>query len=259
MDVFNFSRPKFVDMRFGSRFYGAIAILAFAVCGEHKTIFAAPVTFHFEAEVASVSSSMGGISLPFTIVPGDTIATTFTFEPSSGGPAYAQSSQLRFNIGGHELSIAGFVINVGNDAVPNAVPLTGEIADPSSIFFPDQGPGSSDGIGLGCINGGAFFCGSVPLHSQVAYVPVIAFLGEDSIINSTDLTDDVHVWNAFTFREMALSFIDNDTQGEVYIGAYIGSVQAVPEPATSYLLVSGSFFVAAAFSATIARRRDLVT
>jgi hypothetical protein len=218
-----------------------------------QCIIAAPVTFRFEAEVASVSPSKGGVALPFTIAPGDTIATTFAFEPTSGGSRYDQLGELRFDIADQQLSISGFTISVGNDALPNAVPLRGEIADPTIIFLSDQGPGSSDGIGLRCLNGSAFLCGSLPVHPEIKYVPAIAFLGEDSSINSTELTDEVSVWNAFTFREMSLLFIDNDAHGEVYIGLYIGSVYAVPEPATSFLLVSGILFLATVSSARIRR------
>jgi hypothetical protein len=60
-------------------------------------------------------------------------------------------------------------------------------------------------------------------------------MNEDGLLDSSDLTADLAMWNTFSFREMSLLFVDAVTSGEVYIGAYVGAVQLIPEPYTLYL------------------------
>ncbi len=197
---------------------------------------AAQVTLAFEAQIASILSSKGGTNLPFNASVGDTLAATFTFDPASGGPLYPQPGTMQFVLGGETLKIAGFQIAVRNDYSPNQIPLTGSIADPANTPIVDQGPGISDHISLTCLTQGVFNCGTIPSHSELAYRPTVVLAGLADILSSQDLTANVAAWNSFTFREMSLSFVDLDTNGETYLGAYIGPLHAIPEPGTQFMV-----------------------
>lgn len=215
---------------------------------------AAQVTFAFDAHVASVGSVRGGADLPFSVSTDDTLTATFTFEPSTGGPLYPQLGVLQFVLGGETLELSGYEIGVFNDNFPIAVPRTGDIAEPGKFRFGDQGPGSSDNISLSCLRTPAVFtCGTVPAHNRLAYRPSILLAGSDDLLSSTDLTATVAIWNSFTFREMSLYFIDTNTGGETFIGAYIGPLRAIPEPNTQVTMVLGA--IGASLSRLCYRRR----
>jgi hypothetical protein len=199
------------------------------LCAPRAFLHAAPVTFRFDATVAT------GANLPFIVAPGDTITTTFTFQPGSSGPIYSQSNVIRFGVAGTILDLPEFQIRVANDE-RRWIDHPGRIADPNNtpdVDFNEIG----DNIGASCLDGGPLFCGAVPGHSNFVFRPVLVFANENGLLSSNELLADPNVWNAFSLREMFLMFKNVDTGSTTYVGAYIGQIEQIPEPSTLRLLL----------------------
>ena len=205
------------------------------VCAMRTAVVAAPVTFEFTAEVASAFPTNGGTWVPYSVSPGDLIRGSFTFEPAVSGPVYPQSGEMRFELAGNVLETSGFELSVENDEL-RAIDLSGRIADPNNtpdIDFNETG----DNIIATCQSSSALFCGTDAAHSDLVFRPLAVLSGQDSLLSSDDLVADLSLWNAFPLREMSLLFRDTNTQQDIYyIGAYVGRIRAVPEPAAARLL-----------------------
>ncbi len=222
-----------------------LAVLSVAfLLGAQTTLQAAPVTFAFEAEVASVIDSGGGAGLPFTVAVGDALFSSFELDSFSGGPGYAQTGALSFEIAGNEFSLEGFLVTVENDHVPDAVPLRGSIADPLNTPIVDQGPGVSDRLSLSCDSPFSLTCALLNGSGNIEFSPQIALFGDQTLIDSTELFTDPAIWNMFSFREMSLLFRNGTTEGTTRIGVYIGPLSFVPEPTSSCLTVSFAVLLA---------------
>jgi hypothetical protein len=102
----------------GARMFAVrISVLFIGIVGaSHLILEAAPVTFEFDATVASPNVGTGNTNLRFTISPGDPIVGSISFEPEGDGPLFPQSGKMRFEIGGASLEVSGFQIIVENDA-----------------------------------------------------------------------------------------------------------------------------------------------
>jgi hypothetical protein len=218
------------------------AMLLSHLCASRGILHAAPVTFRFEADVASVNPIGNGANLPFNLSAGDPIVASFTFEPSIGGPHFPQSGGLRFELAGQHVSTSTYTISVHDESVPNAAPISGSIADPLNTPVVDQAPGSSDNIFITCPAPQSSFCAVVSGYDQLSVRPSIALSTDFEVLSSNNLVADLHAWNSFTFREMSLVFHDSSTGGETYVGAYIGAVQsaAAPEPASILMAIMGA-------------------
>ncbi len=207
--------------------------LAACYCSALPTLSAAPVTFNFEATVASVFPVTAASELPFEIVHGDSITATLEFEPRSGGPIYPQSASVCFQAGGQVLEADALEVRIENNAGAG-VDLRGRIADPNATPDIDL-TGTSDNIFMSCSP--TAFCGVAPEHSNYSFRPLLAFSHDETLLNSDDLIADVGTWNTFSFREMSLIFRDANTGGETYIGAYLGGLRQVPEPPAVVLFI----------------------
>jgi hypothetical protein len=64
----------------------------------------------------------------------------------------------------------------------------------------------------------------------------LVFANEDGLLTSNELLADPQLWNAFSLREMSLIFQNVDTGNAAYVGAYIGQIEQVPEPASIVLM-----------------------
>jgi hypothetical protein len=208
-------------------------------CAVSSGTMAAPLTFKFNADVASVVPFNGDADLPFDVIPGDLVVATFRFEPGDDGPNYLQSETLRFEISGHVVDVPNYVVTVRDEYAPNAAPNAGRISDPLNAPIDDQVAGSSDNIFLGCISDQTF-CGSLVGHHAIEVLPVIRFSTDDNPLLSDSLVANVDIWNQFSFREMSLSFRNNDSGGQVYIGANIRAVEQVPEIGTGCMALLGT-------------------
>lgn len=222
--------------------------------GTEPRAHAGPLTYQFQAEVASVLPDAGGVSLPVQISVGDIITGTFTFDPSLGGQPFEQPGLLAFLIHGQVFAIQGYKMEVANNNFPNAVPLEYTIADPARILD-DVAPGSSDSIVLRSASLDGF---SAVLDSDPDLLldPRVFFANDDLLLTSSDLVTDLSIWNTFSFREMSLSFMNETTGGSVYIGALIGPVTAIPEPAMAFGVLGGCILISRLVRNT--RRRGIV-
>ena len=214
-----------------------VLVLAGVGLGMAAGAGATPVTFGFEAEVASIIDRGGGAMLPFGIVAGDPISTSFVLDTFTDGPQYSQAGLLSFEVAGHEFSLPNFLVSVENNHIPDAVPQRGRIADPMNTPIADQGPGISDRISLACDGLFTLTCGVLSEGGDIKFSPQIGLSGELTTIDSSELLTDLATWNAFSFREMSLLFRNEVTGGTTRIGAYVGPLSIVPEPSTKGLAI----------------------
>jgi hypothetical protein len=222
--------PRLPDLIAVRAIMGVAGILFLSFSFTH----AAPVRFRFEAEVASAFPSEGGANLPFTIVPGDLITGIVTFEPGSRGPTFSQSGGMTFEIHGIALETADYQITVAHNS-EIGIDVPGRIADPNNTPDVDGAP-IGDNINLSCLTDGALYCGSVVGHSNIRSRPNIVFSEPALVLNSNDLISDLAIWRSFSRREMSLLFRDINTGSTTYVGAYVSSIEEIPEPSTLGLL-----------------------
>src|SRR5690606_22326407 len=124
---------------------------------------AAPVTFQFEATIATVDVSENFTGLPFEVAEGDTIRAALTLSSLGTGPAYTQPTSLRFWIGNMPLVAPAWDVLVSNDEIMG-IDLVGRIAEPSTT--PDhEGNPIGDTIYLRGIANQPF-AGEIPGHPE---------------------------------------------------------------------------------------------
>jgi hypothetical protein len=198
----------------------------------------ATLTFRFSASIASVIDTNGGAGFPHGVQVGDTMKGLFQLEVDLVDPQGTQNGALQLFVSTHELQVQPFSASVANDDFPNAVPRAGQIANPASIIVGDVAPGSSDRILLTCPSSD-HFCGVVPGAAEISFRPRVALVNADTLLQDTSLPSDPSIWNAFTFREMSLTFWNSETGGTTYIGADVGGFALVPEPAGLIVAQSG--------------------
>ncbi len=219
----------------GLHLVGAFVLAAlFSAC---SAVEAAPVTFAFEAEVASVIEVNWGAGVPFAVNVDDVLVSSFELDSFSGGPQRIQTGALSFEVAGYEFSLTGFVLTVENDDAPDAIPLRGRLAAPLNTPIVDQAPGITDSLFFSCIDPFDLSCGSLAGNEDIVFGPRIALIGDRTVHASTELTTDLTIWNAFSFRELVLLFRNESTGGTTRIGAYVGSVSQIPEPASGILAI----------------------
>jgi hypothetical protein len=219
----------------------AVALVASLIA---SAISAAPVTFRFEAEVASAFPTRDGAGFPFTVSAGDVISATLTIEPGSPGPIYPQLGSIQFKISGTALVASDFQIKIahGEDI---GIDVPGRIADPNNTPDADGAP-IGDSVYVSCSEDGPLFCGVIPDYSDLVFRPTVVFAEPASLLNSTDLATDTWIWNQFSRREMSLLIRDANTGNDIYyIGAYVGPLNLVPEPSSAHLI----FILACALTA----------
>lgn len=194
---------------------------------------AAPVTLRFEAQVASVFESNGGLALPFGVNIGETLSGTFAFDPSSMGSPYLPTGSLSFLVSGTYLTLSDYRIQVNNNDFPGPIDITGRIADPLNTPAIDFFPPINDNIIISALTDGLPLLGPLPGsvsgHPELSFSPQMVFAYDDAVLDSQALPSDPAIWNRFSFREMSLTIRDASGGGS-YIGAYIGQVRGVPEP-----------------------------
>jgi hypothetical protein len=207
--------------------------------GLTRNVSASAVTLQFDAHVASVTQSAGGATLPISISENDPIVGFYSFEPQPGGPSFPQGGQLKISLPGFSVENTGYDISIVDNR-SEWVPLAGTFADPQNTPIDDRGPGGvRDEISVSCLGTLASpYCAVVTTDNSLSWQTSILFAGDSALLSSEDLTGDPAVWNSFSFREMRLSFTDSDTGGQTFIGAYVDTVEAVPEPNTLCLITS---------------------
>ncbi len=72
----------------------------------------------------------------------------------------------------------------------------------------------------------------VPGADDIAWQPVLTFIGNESILPSESLPLDATQWNAFSSRAITLGFEVPGQAGVLIISAHIGQFHVVPEPST---------------------------
>ena len=191
---------------------------------------AAPVTFRFEAEVASVS----GVPLPFPVTIGDDISAKLTFETSAAGSPYVQSLGIEFSLSGSLLQLSEYRIRVADDDFPGPTDIRGRIADPLNTPIVDFRPIINDNViissNLDFLPSAGVLPGTVIGLPHLSFAPVVVLAFPDDVLTTNVLPDDIASWNDFTFREMSLSFVNALSGDRTYVGAYLRSFYSVPEP-----------------------------
>ncbi|WP_252853242.1 hypothetical protein [Aeoliella straminimaris] len=118
----------------------------------------------------------------------------------------------------------------------------GRIADPENTPVVDRGPGGvSDVFRVGCAETEDIaLCEGTPLMGDQAilWIASVSLIGDSALISSENETLNLSTLNAFSFREMSLTFFDPSTGNAVKVGAFVGDVRVVPEPASTQLITA---------------------
>ena len=145
----------------------AVLAMVFLALWGGRTLHAAPVTFRFEAEVASITEFGGGVSIPSDIQVGESFRVQFTFDPQNSGGPVSQLFPLQIRFDDLQLVVDEYFLQVA-DELSSWIPFTGSIADPLSAPIDDRGPGGvSDALFVSCGSSDfATSCGDVGGSSE---------------------------------------------------------------------------------------------
>jgi hypothetical protein len=215
------------------------------------TTIASPLSFTFQAQVNSVTEYANpSFSLPFAVAPGQTIQGTVTLpdHPDADG---ARRISLQLSVAGTSLQSTDYEFAVLNDISSQLASFsydgirTGpiEVIPPGVLRAADTGISPlNDRVFLVCNPAsGPLSCpaGRVPNAEQIAWQPVLSFVGPDSVLQSESLPLTAAEWNAFSARALSLGFEIPGQAGAVIVTASIGEFNAVPEPTTVGCAVAG--------------------
>jgi len=223
---------------------GAAAVLVFSA---YSASVAAPVTFQFEAEgnivfpeIIVFPEMQQGTVPVIPIEAGDTLTGKFTFDPdaaqiSNENPsASIFTTELQIKVGDIELSTGSFSVEVFDDSL--TIGSFDTLGSPP--VFEDF-----DGIILVCSPSLPAMCQpeitEVPGAGLFSVSLELRFIGDLSVLDSTEVPGDVNLWNDLaSFRSISIVFdaIDPNLTSAVYFGT-IGELVAVPEPSSVAILL----------------------
>jgi hypothetical protein len=193
-----------------------------------NALYAAPLTFRFDAQISSVSLG-GPFNLPFEFQVGDTISGKFTFEPGAGvaindmAVGSDQSLPVEFNINGTSVLTSGYRI----------------VAFDDSVDYDSEHP-PYDGLVLSCREASCApevvsLSGSEPFKVRWE----MRLSGSASVWSKPAIVSDVDVWNAFSDDRRIFIGFDNLGPGSIGLDAVVNSMVQVPEPGlVSHLLLA---------------------
>lgn len=215
-----------------------VAALGFLVA--HSSLFAAPITFRFQATVGPLPPGNGDVSLPFTLEEGSVIDGRLTIDPELGAPVGANSFRSvqpysidlffdGFSFGAKQYTATSIndsaIIGFGGDVIP---------ADFINLTC------SSSSIDVGCVPEPLLLPGTDPLRFSMT----MNFAGNVALLPSPTLPEDIDVWNGFTIeRRLVIRFIANGV-GDSYFTT-VGNFSVVPEPTSLalFLALTGQLFL----------------
>ncbi len=222
-------------------------ILALAAALETSSMAqAAPMTFRFDAEVASVSTIGNGADLPHPINVGDALFADYSYVSSSPGLNHPQFSSFSLTYANTSYSAPAYSITTRNDYA-KWIPYQGSLADPGRAPTDDRGGGGvSDVIWIGSPSGsfGVFDTELAGSSNGIGWSIATLFAGNPALLNAELVPANPETWNAMEFKELSIVF-SNGGFGNSRIGAYITKVYVVPEPNNQYVI--GIVLMACAF------------
>jgi hypothetical protein len=242
-----------------------LCTLVVAALLSYPTVHAAPVTFRFEAEVASINEI--GLTLPFDLAIGDIITVNYSFQPATGTSSvqsYPQEMPLSVKFDEKTLATSEYLISIGDNR-PVELPSAGSLADPTAAMstLSDEGPpGYVDDYSISCGSPLPGSCGEFPGHANLSWHFIANFAYDSTLFGASDLPSIPTFLNEATFREMRLTIFQPDSADGIglglvnsaQIGAYIREVQAIPEPSCCFGIVCAVLSVAFRMSSSGNRR-----
>jgi hypothetical protein len=203
----------------------AVIIAAVSLASPATRSYGAPMTFAFDAEVTSiVVATSTGFGFPFEVSIGDNIAGRFTFEPAPLGRIGPQDLGIEFRIADLMLHSPTYEIVIGLNLFP---PFGSEDFEPSDV------------ITVACSllsTRPQCMPGTVPGAAGIEWRPFMQLSGPSPILSNHDLIGDSEIWNSFTGRSLELDFFTPGIGGG-FVGAIVGQVRSIPEPATCRTIV----------------------
>jgi hypothetical protein len=210
--------------------YPFIGTALVVLAGSQSVANAASIAFSAQAQITSIVSGFGADPvLPVNLSVGDTITATFAFDdaapgvfdPSTFWTNYQEEHAFRFMLNGVALESPSYLLQFLDNS---------PYEDPTD--YGDVGPhGPSDGLEIQVVQSPG-----APVSFWQAF---IALAGESHILNSNEVTEDVAVWNKFTYRLLTFGFSNSGGNKFTFVQANLGIFKVVPEPSTAALLVIG--------------------
>jgi hypothetical protein len=157
--------------------------------------------------------------LPFSFAEGDPISGSFTFEPvdvasSVETTELIQSGAWTLNVDSVRLHSDQYLMQVIDNGIS------------------DEDPVPHDRIVLSCRIGSECQQGPINGYSDVQWSFSMTLLGAGSILNGSDIPEDVGVWRQFTPGSILVSFQDTSIGRGTGFQATIDTFEGVPEQGT---------------------------
>ena len=209
-----------------------------------STSNAKPMTLQFEAEVGIIHNH-DMIDIGFDVMVGDSLSGQFSFEPEKGDGSgtnfveFEQPFSTSIEINGEVLTTSGFLLTSFNNSIRVCDCGPGTVVDPSGVFDILQ-----VSVDLGQLET------TVPNISPERSFWRLTIEGRQSLLldavgvarpktafEQPELPNDVSTWNALNSRRTLDIYLSNQFGQGVYLQAYVGDFQVIPEPSTCCIAV----------------------
>jgi hypothetical protein len=198
-------------------------------------IFAAPITFRFDAIVGPPRQGVDGRVPPnwgISLQEGDNVSGVFTFEPIDVAPNISETTIVQpfdfsIQIDSRILRTSKYDVQVSNDSVS------------------DESPEPTDEISLGCSYfGGGVTCdpANISPHDPREWAFGIATFGHSTLLDGADLPANPSVWQQMS-GEILVSIRDRNADQFYGFLATLTSIREIPEPNSSWFFAIGTTFL----------------
>ncbi len=208
------------------------------LCALSPITQAAQVTFAFDASVVEVTRSANGtFDLPFTVSPGDSLNGILQFEAILFGQS-GDATKLQLNLASALFSADDVPLNTFDNYV---------------VPFSSSAGGIYDGINAGCSTPSSCAGATSSLDGiTIDSISLGLASGDIQSFNVGENLADSTFWNRFDLFPsggifghgatrsfiLELSSAADETAGTVFIRGHLGSMIAVPEPASAHAAVT---------------------
>ena len=215
-------------------------VILMAVWLADSTLFAAPITFHFDATISSIQGDVPSLNLPFPLVLGQSIAGSYSFADVQDIADIFLQPQLGKQ--GHlDVEIEGTKIF--------ALINSGELNGGGPVDIDNPPPAARSSIFLGYFSPTNAFPGWGGSVSGHPFDSRLWLVGPEGTISGPESLLDFDKWQAQTILrriDLEFGYFESGTFKSVIVKAPINNFSLVPEPPLCecvlvLLLVTGGY------------------